>query len=78
MTEILYLVVERSRLGWKGTRIAKVSKKRPTLSRPSEQALVKLSVALPDNVLQPREVRVEVKPEHIVAPTITVTSVPTS
>ncbi|MBA4136736.1 MAG: hypothetical protein C0518_05410 [Opitutus sp.] len=76
MSETLYLVLQRARYGWRGARIAKVSKKRPTLSRPSEQALVKLSVVLPDNVLQPREVRVEVKSEHIVAPTITVTSQP--
>ena len=74
MTETLYLIVERGPRRWSGVKIAKVSKRKPVLARPSEQALIKLSVHLPDNVLEPREVHVEVKPEHIVAPVVTATS----
>lgn len=76
MTESLYIIIERTRRGWRSVRISKVSKKRPVLKRPSEQALIKLEIAIPDNVLQPRVVRVEVKPEHIAAPVVTVTSQP--
>lgn len=72
----LYLVLEPAKRCWRGVRISSVSKKRPSLKRPSEQALVKLSVSIPDNVLQPREVSVEIKPEHIVAPVVSVTSQP--
>jgi hypothetical protein len=76
MTESLYLVIERHRKRWNGPRIAKVSKRKPTLARPSEQALVRLCVQIPDNVLEPRVVHVEVKPEHIVAPVVTAQSSP--
>lgn len=72
MTETLYLVIEPSRKYWRGVRISRVSKRKPVLKRPSEQALLKLCVALPDNVLQPREVRVEIKPEHLQQPVISV------
>ncbi len=72
MTESLYLVLERSKYRWGGVRISSVTKRKPTLKRPSEQALVRLQVSIPDNVLQPREVKVEIKPEHLVQPTITV------
>jgi hypothetical protein len=74
MIEILYLVIERGR--WNHPRISKVAKKRPILKKPSEQALVRLSIALPDKLLEPRCVQVEVKPEHVVAPTVTATSTP--
>jgi hypothetical protein len=72
----LYLVIERSKHAWKGPRIARVSKNKPTLPRPTEQAIVKLSISLPEDVLKPRVVYVEVKPEHIVAPEITASSQP--
>jgi hypothetical protein len=72
----LYLVLEPTRRGWRSVRISKVSKKKPRLPRPSEQAIVRLSVCIPDNVLQPREIKVEIKPEHIVAPVVTVSSQP--
>lgn len=76
MTETLYLVLERHRRGWRGIRISKIAKKRPTLPRPQEQALVRLSISLPDNVLEPRTVHVDIKPEHIVTPTVTAASTP--
>lgn len=72
----LYLVIERSKPSWKGPRIARVAKKRPTLTRPTEQALVHLAVDLPKDLLEPRVVRVDVKPEHVSAPTVTATSQP--
>lgn len=73
MIETLYLVIERSRKAWRGPRIARVSKRKPALKRPSEQALVRLSISLPDRLLEPRVVQVEIKPEHVAAPTITAT-----
>ena len=76
MTTTLYLVIQRGPRTWSGVRIVKVSRKRPTLQKPSEQALVRLMIDLPDRALEPREVRVEVKPEHITAPVITVRSEP--
>lgn len=74
MTLSLYLVIERQRVRYRGLRIAKVSKRRPLLARPSEQALIKVGITIPDTVLEPRVVYVEIKPEHIVAPTVTVSS----
>lgn len=70
----LYLVLQRGPRQWSGIRIVKVSRKKPVMEKPSEQALVRLLINVPDNVLEPREVRVEVKPEHIVAPVVTVVS----
>lgn len=76
MTETLFLVLEQSRKRWRGVRIARVSKKRPHLARPSEQALVKIRLTIPDTVLDPKVVDVVINPEHIAAPTITVRSQP--
>jgi hypothetical protein len=76
MIESLYLVISRpqGRFKYRGPRIEKVSKRKPTLGRPSEQALVRLRVEIPDSVLEPRVVQVEIKPEHIVQPVVTVKS----
>lgn len=74
MTQSLYLIIEPSRKRWRGPRIARISKCKPSLPRPSEQALIRLVIAIPDDVLQPREIRVEVKREHVVQPTVTVQS----
>lgn len=76
MTENLYLVIQRGARSWSGPRIVKVSKRKPTLNKPSEQALVRLCIQIPDRVLEPRVVHVEVKPEHIVAPVVTASSQP--
>jgi hypothetical protein len=68
MAESLYLVIERRKRGsWRdgNVRIAHISKKRPFLKRPSEQALVKLLITLPDRMLEPRVINVEIKPEHV-------------
>jgi len=76
MTHSLYLILEPSRKRYRGPRIARISKTRPSLPRPSEQALVRLVLTIPDDVLQPREVRVEIKREHVVQPIISVSSEP--
>lgn len=76
MTESLYLVIERAKRSWRGTRVARISKKRPTLARPSEQAIIKLRVEIPDNIMEPREVNVRIEREHIALPNITATSQP--
>lgn len=74
ITSSLYLVLERSKPSWRGVRISSVTKRKPTLKRPLEQALVRLLISLPDDVLEPRVVRVEINADHIVPPAITVSS----
>ncbi len=75
MTTQLYLVLERPAIRrWRGVQIVKVARKKPLLKKPNEQALVRLLIDIPDNALEPREVRVAVKPEHIAAPVVTVRS----
>jgi hypothetical protein len=77
MSETLYLVIEERRRGaWrKGKlRISAVSKTRPALARPTEQALVRINVELPDMLLQPRAVNVEIKADDIAHQPISVTS----
>lgn len=76
MTEELYLLIKPGK--WNKPRIAGVSKKPPNPRRfapGTSAALVKLNVTLPDSVLIPRVpvATVEIKPEHIAAPTITAT-----
>ena len=75
MTEYLYLIIERPRRQqWKKAHITKVSKKKPVLPRPTEQALVRLSINIPDGLFEPRTVPVEIKPEHIIPPVVTANS----
>lgn len=76
MTQQLYLVIERRKYRWQGLRISRISRKRPMLARPSEQALVKLVIDIPDSVMDPRAVQVAILPEHIVAPVATAKSAP--
>jgi|HubBroStandDraft_1064217.scaffolds.fasta_scaffold02417_10 hypothetical protein len=71
MTEILYLVVQRGR--W-DPRIHMVTKRKPLLPRPSEQAIVKLEIRLPDRIMDPPHVTVQINEEHIAKPTILVTA----
>ena len=68
-TETLYLLIEPSKKWWRRARIAKVTKKKPTLA--DGQALIRLQVEFPDNICQPPEVTVKVKQEHI-APHVSV------
>ncbi|MBL9187891.1 MAG: hypothetical protein JNK23_10455 [Opitutaceae bacterium] len=71
----LYLVLERpQRRRWRGVQIVSIARRMPVLKKPSEQAVLKIALDIPDNALEPREVRVEVKPEHIIAPVVTVKS----
>ena len=79
MTTNLYLVIERRKRGyWSGgpLLISKVSKKKPTLPRPTEQALVQLAINLPDRLLEPRTVTVQINPDHIIPPAATAASTP--
>jgi hypothetical protein len=66
-------VLERGRW-YNSVKISKVTKKKPTLKRPSEQALVKLIIDIPERVLRPREVRVQIAAEHISQAVVTAKS----
>lgn len=74
MIHSLYLVISRptGRASWKGPRIELVKKKKPKLTRPHEQALVRLLIDIPDRAMEPRQIHVEIKPEHLAPPAITV------
>ena len=77
MTETLYLVISRpQKRAWRGPRIELIKRKRPALARPSEQALVRLCIDIPDGILQPRTVQVAILPEHIITPVVTAKSTP--
>lgn len=76
--ETLYLVIERPQRPqrrWRGIVITKITRKRPLLKRPSEQALLKLRIDIPDTIMEPRAISVQIKPEDIIAPTTAVTAV---
>lgn len=73
MKTALFLVLEPGKYG--ATKIVRISRRCPALKKPTEQAILKLNIDLPDHrqVFKPREVTVEIKPEHIATPKITVT-----
>lgn len=73
MIESLYLTIQRGR--WNQPRIAAVSKRRPKLKNPSEQSLVRIDITVPDDVLNPRAVKVVIGSEHLQAPLVTVQAV---
>ena len=74
--QYLYLVLERPRTRrWRGIVITKITRKRPSLKKPSEQALLKLRIDIPDAIMEPRAIAVTIKPEDIIAPVTTVAAV---
>ena len=70
--ETLYLIIAPSGREWKGPRIARVSKRKPTVK--VGQALVRLNIAIPSDALRPPTISVEIKPEHIMQTPVTVSS----
>ena len=75
-TETLYLIVTPTLRGrWhRKLRIRSVTKHRPTPK--IGEAMVRINVHLPDDVLTPPVVNVEIKPEHIAAPAVKVEATP--
>ncbi len=73
-TEHLYLLLKPKRQ-WKygSPRIARIAKSRSSLRVQPGEAIVHLQIELPDNILNPPEVRVQIRPEHVAAPAVTVT-----
>lgn len=73
MITALYLTLERGR--WGSTKVTKISRRCPRLAKPTEQALLKLNIDLPDSrdVFRPREIAVQIRPEHLALPAATVT-----
>ncbi len=70
--ETLYLIIVPGKRAWQSPRIARISKRKPTVQ--IGQALVRLNIAIPDNALRPPVISVEIKPEHIAQPEMKVTS----
>lgn len=71
--ETLYIVIGPRTRGWGRLRIVKISKRRPVVK--VGQALAQVNVRLPSDVLRPPVVTVEIRPEHIAAPAVTVEAV---
>ena len=76
MTHSLYLIIERAHAASCGKKrvLQRVTKRKPVLPRPTEQALVRLEIQIPDGLFEPRCVPVQIKPEHIVPPVVTANS----
>ncbi len=69
----LYLVVSKNPRYYSSTRIERVCKKKPVLPRPTEQAIVRMDIDLPDGLFKPPQVNVQINPEHIIRQPVTVT-----
>lgn len=72
----LFIVCEPHKRYGHTTVITSVKRKKPKLPRPTEQAIVKLEIDLPDGIFNPRVVNVVVAREHITPPVPTAKSAP--
>ncbi len=71
--ETLYIVIGPRTRGSGRLRIVKVSKRRPVVKL--GHALAQINVRLPDDVLRPPVVTVEIQPDQIRAPAVVVEGV---
>ncbi|HZZ20292.1 MAG TPA: hypothetical protein VFE25_13025 [Opitutaceae bacterium] len=72
MTDELYLLIEKG--GYYGyPTISKVLRKRPDLTHPTGQALIKIVIDIPHNILEVPEVKVAIGEHHLQRPIATVT-----